>query len=162
MGQEKSDPAFYVGRKSFGMKVIPTTSGPVPAPVPAAGRPQGHRPAPAPVAVARTPLPRPTPSRSLSYPPQVTPYPRQPTGELVRGITMAKSTFAGFCLIAFAFGIVTTVMIDRIWPRVEEEPATRLEPMAAPEPIPAPRPFVPEIRQIPRTGAAPAPAAPRP
>jgi hypothetical protein len=147
------------------MKVTPTSTAPVgggPAP-PQKTAAHGRGPAPAIAAVpglpaARTPLP-PPPARSLSYPPQVTPYPRQPSGELVRGITMAKSTFAGFCLIAFAFGIVTTVMIDRIWPRVEEEPATRLEPIAAEPPA---RPIAPEIQPIDSTRPAPPPAAPSP
>jgi hypothetical protein len=46
-------------------------------------------------------LPTPTPPRPLSYPPPIeTPYPRRVTSEIVGGITMAKSTFAGFCLTA--------------------------------------------------------------
>jgi hypothetical protein len=91
----KSDPAFYVGRKSF----------------------QDER--------------------------------RQP--EIVGGITMSKSTFAGFLLTAFAFGIVATVVIYRtLPPRTYEEPAaTRLEPLPSPPPPPAPRTFAPEIRELP-------------
>jgi hypothetical protein len=96
----------------------------------------------------------PTPPRPFSYPPPVTtPYPRKVTAELSGGITMAKTTFAGFCLTAFAFGIVTAVLIDRIRPRTYTEPAaTRLEPLPVP-PAREPKAFVPEIRELPPTGA---------
>jgi hypothetical protein len=128
----KSDPTFYVGRESFKMKVVGTPAAPV-----------------ASATAARAPQSTPTPPRPISYPPPVTtPYQRKVTAELSGGITMAKATFAGFCLTAFAFGIVTTILIDRIWPRRYEEPAaTRLQPLPAPTP-PAPKPFVPEIRPM--------------
>ena len=139
MPVRKSDPAFYVGRESFKMKVADKPA----APVASAAAAAQSQPA------------MPTPPRPFSYPPPVTtPYPRKVTAELSGGITMAKTTFAGFCLTAFAFGIVTTVLIDRIWPRTYEEPAaTRLEPLPVP-PTPAPKAFVPEIRQLPRAGTA--------
>jgi hypothetical protein len=137
----KSDPAFYVGRESFKMKVVQTPAAPMASPA----------------AAARTPPPKPTPPRPISNPPPVTtPYPRKVTAELSGGITMAKATFAGFCLTAFAFGIVTAVLIDRVWPRRYEEPAAmRLEPLPVPAPR-APKPFVPEIRELPSAGTAPA------
>jgi hypothetical protein len=117
------------------MKVVETPAAPVASPA----------------AAARAPTTMPTPPRPIPSPtPVTTPYPRKVTAELSGGITMAKTTFAGFCLTAFAFGIVTTVLIDRIWPRRYEEPAaTRLEPLPVPASR-APKPFVPEIRELPR------------
>ena len=134
MPVSKSDPAFYVGRESFKMRVVETPAT-----------------APDPAAMIRTPPPNQPPPRPLAYPqPAMTPHARRVTSEVVGGITMSKSTLAGFCLTAFALGILATVVIYRILPpRIYEEPAaTRLEPLPAPPP---PKTFVPEIRQLPTT-----------
>jgi hypothetical protein len=55
----------------------------------------------------------------LLIPPPTTPPRDLRSAGLERGLTMSKSTFAGFCLTAFACGIVTTVALDRVWPRME-------------------------------------------
>jgi hypothetical protein len=72
---------------------------------------------------------------------------------------MSRSTFAGFCLTAFACGIVTTVAVDRVRPRADDDVMVRTEPPssvatpstrapAAASPLPAPR-ILPEIRLLP-------------
>lgn len=84
-------------------------------------------------------MPTPPAARPMEYPPQVTPYPRRGNGDssgvssglLMPGIKMAKSTFAAFCLTAFALGILVTLLVFRLFPpRTYEEAATRLEPIS--------------------------------
>ena len=84
---------------------------------------------------------------------------RRPSGPVrVRGLTMSRSTFAGFCLTAFACGIVTTVAVDRVRFQASDDVAARVDPpraAAATAPAPAepgraaePR-VLPEIRVLP-------------
>ena len=74
--------------------------------------------------------------------------------DVVRGLTMARSTFAGFCLTAFACGILTTVAIDRVWPGGGIDASGRYEParpvtalpLSPPDPV---RSAAVEIHQLP-------------
>lgn len=76
--------------------------------------------------------------------------------ELVPGLTMSKSAFAGFCLTAFAGGVVTTVLVDRISGRSAPSAARGAE-ERGPKPAPPARPnVVPEFEALP---AKTAPAA---
>jgi hypothetical protein len=79
---------------------------------------------------------------------------------------MSRSAFAGFCLTAFAGGVITTVVVDRFSGR-DRSPVPRTAGETAPIPGPIRRPtFVPEFQALPPKGLAdtgqPPPQAKRP
>jgi hypothetical protein len=79
---------------------------------------------------------------------------------------MSRSTFAGFCLTAFAGGVVTTVAVDRLSGR-DRSPVPRTASETAPIPAPIVRPtFAPEFQALPPKALAdpgqPPPQAKRP
>jgi len=164
LSEPKSEAAFYVGRRSFHMQVKKLDKKAAPSP-PALSPP----PATPPPLTARASLPTPTPTPSPARAPQRTPTAvRRPSvPALERGLTMSRSTFAGFCLTAFACGIVTTVAVDRLRFRASDDIASRTDPPRGPSVAaaapraptqPAEPRVVPEIRVLP--AAEPAPAAP--
>lgn len=70
-------------------------------------------------------------------------------------VVLSKTSLAGICLIAFACGIVTTVMVDRARPRASERDVATREPESA---APASEPVAPA--QVAATPIAPAQVAP--
>lgn len=124
-GGEKSG-VVYLGRSSFKMKAGVTVT-------PPAGTPVAPRATPAPQPPSRMVPPRatPTPQPALrTVPPRATPRPSMasrssprvtPVPPPVSGVALAKTTLIGLCLMTFSGGIVTTVAIDRYWPRGRPE-----------------------------------------
>ncbi len=88
-----------------------------------------------------------------------------PAPASIAEIVLSKTSLAGICLIAFACGIVTTVMVDRARPRASERDVATREPEAA---APASEPVAPAQvaatpiapAQVAAVQAAPAPNAP--
>ena len=168
MSDPSREASFYVGRKSLHMQVKMDKvdkvdnvdkgdSKPSVAPISARSSVRSmsaSTPTPTP---SRTPLPARTPLPGRTPVPARTPLPpsaaiKRTTGPtLVRGLTMSRSTFAGFCLTAFACGIVTTVAVDRARPRAVDDVVVATPSPAAPpaaSPLPASR-VLPEIRMLP-------------
>jgi hypothetical protein len=109
-GGEK-DSVVYLGKSSFKMKVgvrmtPPAGTAPTVPPTP--------RVTPTPPPVWRT-------SRVVSQSGSHTRPPVTPTGQMVPGVALAKSTLIGLCLTAFSCGIMCTVAVDRYWPRARTE-----------------------------------------
>ena len=77
-----------------------------------------------------------------------------PAPASIAEIVLSKTSLAGICLIAFACGIVTTVMVDRARPRASERDVATREPEAA---APASEPVAPA--QVAATPIAPAQVA---
>jgi len=183
-GGEKSG-VVYLGRNSFKMKAGVTVT-------PPAGTPVAPRATPRPQPPSKTVLPRatPTPQPSMrTVPPRATPRPSMashssprmtPVPPPVGGVALAKTTLIGLCLMTFSGGIVTTVAIDRYWPRGRPEcgsvapasaaafvpPAQGFE--STPEPpvaaavaaVPPPAPPAPVVQVAPEPAAPVAPAKP--
>ena len=110
-GGEK-DSVVYLGKSSFKMKVGVRMT-------PPAGTAPTVPPAP-----RVTPTPPPVWRTSRAVSPQSgshTRTPVAPTGQMVPGVALAKSTLIGLCLTAFSCGIMCTVAVDRYWPRARAE-----------------------------------------
>ncbi len=86
--------------------------------------------------------------------------PQRRSPQMVRGVTLSKSALAGIWLMAFALGMVTTVVVERFRPSPWSEPPLSTEPARAA--APATRGPGVEIVTLPQAEpAAPEPAAPQ-
>ena len=81
----------------------------------------------------------------------------------VSGVSLAKTTLIGLCLMTFSGGIVTTVAIDRYWPRGRPE-CGGVAPASAAALVPAAQGFeaTPEPPPSAAVAEVPPPAPPAP
>ena len=181
--------AYYLGQKSLEQKAFaPELDAMTPTPLPVGVKPVS--PVKPVVARLRAPTPPPRPKALEKAPERLLPVaarahahavvPRASAKpQMVRGLTMSRSAFAGFCLTAFACGIVTTVAVDRIRPggddsaraettralpaAVQIAPALEVHELAPPAPPPAATVVTtpaPEAGPARVAATAPRPAAP--
>ena len=57
--------------------------------------------------------------------------PQRRSPKMIRGITLSKSALAGIWLMAFALGMVTTVLVERFRPHEWNDPLLPREPARA-------------------------------
>jgi hypothetical protein len=166
-------PPRVVAASADSLRVTPVAITPGPLlslSMPPASRPLGTTPQP-----ARPPLTTPLPAKPISgrhnLPQHLTMSPRVParrSPKMIRGVTLSKSALAGIWLMAFALGMVTTVLVERWRPHEWNDPmaAEPVRTIFVPAPAPTPAPGV-EIVTLPppepdTATAAKAPSPPSP
>jgi hypothetical protein len=108
-----------------------------------------------------TPLPKKPISGRHNLPQHLTMSPRVParrSPKMIRGVTLSKSALAGIWLMAFALGMVTTVLVERFWPHEWNDQATA-EPARVLVPAPTPPTRSPGVEIVTLPPAEPDPGS---
>jgi hypothetical protein len=150
---DADDGVVYLGRNSFKMKVGAQMTPPAGTPAPSRSTPT---PPPS-VTTSSAPLRTPRPS-ALAYRPVPASLEDQAGGG--KGRTLAV---LGLCMIAFSCGVVTTLAVDRLWPRAKPQCVAYQEAAIGPgaiTPPPNPEPAVASPAVASPAVASPAVASP--
>ena len=168
-GEGGDEGVVYLGRNGFKMKAGARTTPPAGTPLTRVGKaaPESEK---TPLPAVKTPPPAvKTPPPALKVAPvrpsnptfrRMTPTPMPPLAQLAPQAAppsgKGKVMIVGICMIAFSCGVMSTVAVDRFWPRARAQQQCgggQTVVAAAAAPMPAP-----EAMALPPAAASPAPA----